>query len=300
MTKAERAQRVAAELNAWEGAGAFTTFGGHRVFYRRQGAGPALVCVHGYPTASWDWHKLWPTLVSRFDVVAPDMLGFGFTDKPAGHAYSVVEQAELHLVLLAELGIDEAHLLCHDYGVSVGQELLARHAEGRSPRWLSVTLLNGGMLPEMHRARPIQRLLASPIGPLVAQLSGRRRFQRALARVFGPHTQPSQDELDTFFALVERGGGRRALAELIAYMAERRAQRERWVGALVDTTVPLRLINGVHDPVSGGHVVDRLEQLRPGLDAVRLPVGHYPQVEAPGDVLAALLEFVRRADPSVT
>ena len=68
----------------------------------------------------------------------------------------------------------------------------------------------------------------------------------------------------------------------------------------MNTSVPLRLINGVHDPVSGGHVVDRLELLRPGLDAVRLPVGHYPQIEAPADVLTALLEFVRRVDPRVT
>lgn len=287
------------QLDTWERGGTYTTFRGHRVFYRRGGAGPVLVCVHGYPTASWDWHKLWPGLVQRFDVVAPDMLGFGFTDKPKGHAYSIVEQAELHLALLAELGIHEAHLLCHDYGVSVGQELLARHAEGRTPRWRSITLLNGGLLPEMHRPRPIQRVLASPIGPLVSRLSGPGRFSRSLARVFGPHTQPTRDELNSFYALVERGGGKRALAELIVYMEERRAQRERWVGALLTTEVPLRLINGVHDPVSGGHLVDRLEQLRPGLDAVRLPVGHYPQVEAPAEVLAALLEFVARCDPRV-
>ena len=286
-------------IEGWERGGTYTTFRGHRVFYRREGSGPSLVCIHGYPTAGWDFHKLWPALVSRFDVVAPDMLGFGFTDKPAGHAYTVVEQAELHLSLLAELGITEAHLLCHDYGVSVGQELLARHAEGRTPRFRSITLLNGGLLPEMHRARPIQKLLASRIGPLVSRLSGPRRFKASLASVFGPDTQPTDAELSQFYALMERGGGKRALAELIAYMAERRAQRERWVGALLKTRVPLRMINGVHDPVSGEHLVERMEQLRPGIDTVRLPVGHYPQVEAAEAVLEAFLAFTSKVDARV-
>lgn len=301
MTNTDEGTRDAdvSTIEGWERGGTYTTFREHRVFYRREGSGPPLVCIHGYPTAGWDFHKVWPALVARFDVIAPDMLGFGFTDKPAGHKYTVVEQAELHLHLLAELGVSEAHLLCHDYGVSVGQELLARRAEGTTPRWLSITFLNGGLLPEMHRARPIQKLLASRFGPLVSRLSGPRRFKTSLASVFGPDTQPSDAELTQFYALMERGGGKRALAELIAYMAERREQRGRWVGALLKTPVPLRMINGVHDPVSGEHLVDRMEQLRPGIDTVRLPVGHYPQVEAPEAVLEAFLEFTSRVDARV-
>src|SRR5690606_23046056 len=139
-TDALVAPRDVSTIEAWERGGTYTTFRGHRVFYRREGTGPTLLCNHGYPTAGCDYPKLWPELVRRFDVIAPDMLGFGFTDKPAGHAYSVVEQAELHLELLAELGLTETHLLCHDYGVSVGQELLARFAEGRTPRFRSITL----------------------------------------------------------------------------------------------------------------------------------------------------------------
>ena len=120
-----------------------------------------------------------------------------------------------------------------------------------------------------------------------------------MTSVFGPDTQPTDAELSQFYALMERGGGKRALAELIAYMAERRAQRERWVGALLKTRVPLRMINGVHDPVSGEHLVERMEQLRPGIDTVRLPVGHYPQVEAAEAVLEAFLAFTSKVDARV-
>ncbi len=287
-------------IDAWRRAGTYTRFRGHRVFYRREGQGPALLLIHGYPTASFDYYKLWPDLVARFDVIAPDMLGFGFTDKPKGHRYSVVEQALLHVELLETLGIEAVHVLCHDYGVSVGQELLARHAEGLSPRLCSITFLNGGLLPEMHRPRPIQRLLASPIGPLLSRLSGEGHFKRTFADVFGPNTKPDDAELSAFYGLITYNDGKGALAELITYMEERRAMRARWVGALLETKVPLRMINGVHDPVSGGHLVDRMLEMRPGTDAVRLPVGHYPQVEAPREVLTAFLDFVGPLEPGVT
>jgi pimeloyl-ACP methyl ester carboxylesterase len=276
-------------IDAWREAGAFFDFRGERVFYRREGRGAPLLLVHGYPTSSWDWARLWPTLTARFDVIAPDMLGFGYSAKPRGRAYSIAEQADLHLSLLAELGVTGPfHALVHDYGVTVGQELLARDAVPIA----SIAFLNGGLFPETHRPRLIQRVLASPLGPLVARLSTERTFARSFAAVFGPRTKPTPDEMHAFWSLASRDEGMRALAGLIAYMRERVTHRERWVGALVATRVPLLAINGVLDPVSGAHMIARLLELRPRTQVVRLDVGHYPQVEAPDDVLAAYLAFV--------
>ncbi len=281
---------------AWRAKGAFFDFRGHRIFYRREGSGRALLLIHGYPTSSFDWSEIWPELTARFDVIAADMLGYGFTDKPLGHSYSIIEQAELQLVLLAKLGVTSLHVLAHDYGDTVAQELLARHREGALPGLLSMCLLNGGLFPETHRPRPIQRLLASPLGPLVARLSSERTFARSMRAIFGPRTQPDAALLHRFWELASRDHGMRALAGLIRYMDERVLHRERWVSAVVETRVPLRLINGVLDPVSGAHMVARLLELRPGADVVRLDVGHYPQVEAPREVLAAFLEHVERAE----
>lgn len=275
----------------WERAGTYTRFGAHRVFYRREGKGAPLLLIHGYPTASFDYYKIWDALTARFDVIAPDMLGFGFTDKPPGHRYSIFEQTDLHTALLRALGIAETHVLCHDYGVTVGQELLARHAEG-AVCVRSIAFLNGGLFPETHRPRLVQRLLATPLGPFLAARSGKGQLRRSLAGVFGKDTPPSEEELDELYLLIERADGKRALASLIRYMEERRTHRARLVGALVHTRVPLRVINGVQDPISGAHMLDRLLELRPGTDVVRLPVGHYPQIEAPEAVLRASLDFV--------
>jgi pimeloyl-ACP methyl ester carboxylesterase len=92
-------------LADWRKGGRRLAYRGHDVFYRRAGAGEALLLIHGFPTASWDWHRLWPALGVRFDVVAADMIGFGFSDKPRDYDYSLNDQATLHETLLAELGL---------------------------------------------------------------------------------------------------------------------------------------------------------------------------------------------------
>jgi pimeloyl-ACP methyl ester carboxylesterase len=271
--------------DAWREAGELVELGGHRMFFRREGSGPALLLIHGYPTSSWDWAPVWSELVTRFDVIALDMLGFGESAKPRGHRYSIFEQADLQMALLGKLGIARFHALVHDYGVTVGQELLARGAPIDS-----ICFLNGGLFPETHRPRPIQRLLASPLGPLVARLTTERAFAASLAAVFAK--PPSPEDMHSFWLLASKNDGMPALAGLIRYMAERREYRDRWVGALVGATLPLLVINGSRDPVSGAHMVDRLLELRPGTNVVRLPqVGHYPQVEAPAEVLVAYARF---------
>ncbi len=283
----------------WRDTGQHFEFKSHPVFYQRHGQGSiALLLIHGFPTASWDWEPIWPTLCERFEhVLAPDLLGFGHSAKPLRHRYSLFEQADLCEALLERQQISEVHILAHDYGVSVAQELLARHQErqGRGLQLRSVVLLNGGLFPETHRATRSQKWLRSPLGPLLARFIRERGFGRALAGVFGPRTQPSPIELHDFWQLASSNHGIRLMPRLLRYITERRKNRERWVGALVQSEVPIRLINGPVDPVSGEHMAKRYAELVPKPDIVSLPgIGHYPQVEAPDRVLGAFLEFHRR------
>lgn len=282
----------------WRAAGEAFDFNGHRIFYRqhrRDAERPrALICIHGFPTASWDWQAVWERLIAAFDIVlAPDMLGFGFSAKPRGHRYSIMEQCSLHEALAQRLGIEEAVLLAHDYGDTVAQEWLARAIDGSARvRPQAVALLNGGLFPETHRARFVQKALASRVGPLLAQTMGRRGFDRTFRGIFGANSQPSEAELDAFWELATRDGGKAAMARLIGYMAERREHRERWVGALTASPVPLRVIDGLDDPVSGAHMVQRYRELVANPDVVELPgIGHYPQVEAPEAVADAFLSW---------
>ncbi|HEU5057823.1 MAG TPA: alpha/beta hydrolase [Kofleriaceae bacterium] len=278
------------DAHAWRQGGALHRFGDLDLFYRRAGAGPALVCIHGFPTSSHDFAPLWEPLSARFDVVAHDLVGLGWSAKPR-RPLTVGLQADAALGLLAAVGIERAHLLAHDLGDTVAQELLARQIDGvAGVEWISLTLLNGGLFPETHRALRVQELLLSPVGPLVARAMPRRRFDASLTRIFGPDTPPSRAFLDDAWFLLTRDGGRAMLPRLIRYMVERREKRERWVGALTRGVVPTRLIAGALDPISGRHMADRYRELVPEPDVVLLErLGHYPHVEDPAAVLAAFL-----------
>ena len=112
------------------------------------------------------------------------MIGFGYSDKPRDYSYSIGDQADLQEALLRSLEVRRYHILAHDIGDGVAQELLARHLERpRSPEPLSICLLNGGLFPETYHPLLIQRLLASPIGGLIGSRMTERPFQRSLRRI---------------------------------------------------------------------------------------------------------------------
>jgi len=280
-------------LADWIKAGQHETLHGRRIFTRVEASTgkPPLLLIHGYPTASFDWHPLWRDLAQRYSLYALDLPGFGLSDKPLDFDYPIAAQADVCEALLALHGVKRPHVLAHDYGVTVAQELLAREREGRVPL-ASVCFLNGGLFPETHRARPVQKLLAHPwTGPLLARAISYRGFARTMQRISGRRPPPERDLRDLWW-LMQQHDGRQALARLISYMEQRRVQRPRWVGALVESTVPRRLLCGALDPVSGRHLAERYRQLVPQPDVVVFEdLGHYPHLEDPAAVLAAYLEF---------
>ncbi|MEU4311943.1 alpha/beta hydrolase [Nocardia sp. NPDC024068] len=288
------------EFANWRSSGQRFTHRGHQIFWQSggTGSGGALLCLHGFPTASWDWHLVWPDLCEQFaPVLAPDLIGFGWSAKPQQYDYSIADQADLSEQLLREQGVARFHILAHDYGDTVAQEMLARDAERRAAGDTSlvlesVCLLNGGLFPEAHRPRPIQRLLAGPLGPLVGRFGNEKTFAHSLAAVFGPDSRPDDEQMHRFWLLWCSKHGKRNGHKVMHYLAERRARRERWVGALTRPQVPVRFIDGTLDPVSGERMVRRYRQLVSEPDVVELDeVGHYPQLEAPTQTMRAFQEF---------
>jgi len=289
---------ISERLERWVRAGTSLPLAGRRIFVRTAitHGRPALLLIHGFPTASYDWHRLWEPLARRYSLYAFDMLGFGLSEKPGDCDYPISLQADLCQAVLDHFGVGAAHVLAHDYGDTVAQELLAREREGRT-QLSSACFLNGGLFPETHRARPVQKLLAMPgVGSLLARAMSDRSFAKTMRSISGLNP-PTNEELQDLWWLVRREDGRRSLARLINYMEQRRQRRERWVGALFASSVPRRLICGAVDPVSGAHLAERYRELVPDPDVVLLEgVGHYPQLEDAAGVLRAYLEFRDRLD----
>ena len=280
-------------LAQWHAAGGVFRHAVGPIFLRAEGNGPDLLFIHGFPTASWDWAKIWPSFTAHFHCQALDMIGFGFSPKPIDFTYSIHAQADLFEQYLVAQGVTETAIIAHDYGDTVTQELLARHNEGRLPFAIKrIVLLNGGLFPETHRPLLLQKLLASPLGPFVARLSTYRQFAANMRKICARSL--TDDECQAMWQLMRGNNGLAVLPKLIGYMEERRQFRARWFGALQESRVPIRLINGVDDPISGTHMVARYREVIPDPDIVELAgVGHYPQVEAAEDVVVAAMGFLR-------
>ncbi len=256
------------------------------LFCHISGEGPCITLLHGFPTCSWDWASLAEGL-SSYRLIIPDLLGYGDSDKPPGHRYSLLEQADLITRLWQQLGVTETALVAHDIGATVAVELLAR----QHPAISRVALLNAALYAGVSRPRLAQRLIANAsIGPLVGRLVTERLFTRNLAAVFSTsHPLAAEVAHDYWLAFQRRATSSRMHA-LLQYISERAQHRVRWESALEQTSVPLHFVWGMAVPISGAPVVERIRVRIPNARMATFEnVGHYPQLEEPDRVLTELL-----------
>jgi pimeloyl-ACP methyl ester carboxylesterase len=276
---------------AWRDAGSTERFRDRAIHvYERAGTGPPLLLLHGFPSSSFDWRGLLDAEPEQ-GVLALDFLGFGLSEKPRDHTYTLGWQADLvEWLVERRLGRGLVFLVAHDMGTSVATELLARDIRDLGRIGIAgVLLFNGSIVLERASLTPAQRVLRSRVGPLAARLSSERVFRREFARLFSAEHPLSDAEAADQWALICNAGGRTLGHRLIHYLDERVRLAERWHGAVRDWSGPLSLAWGLDDPVATVDVLEALVALRPAAPVERLEgLGHYPQIEDPERVEGAL------------
>jgi len=277
----------------WRERGADQEFRGRRIFVTEQdGGGPLLVFLHGFPSSSFDWRQLLELQGERA-VLAADFLGFGLSEKPRDHEYTLHWQADMVEELVRRRGASEVFLIAHDMGTSVATELMARDIDGSLDMEIAgALLLNGSMIQDAASPTVGQRLLRSAVGPLLSRLSSERFFRQQFGSIFSPEHPLTKEEAEDQWALVCADGGRTIAHKTIRYMEERFRHAERWHGALREWPKPLSLAWGMLDPVATERVLEAVIELRPAAPVTRFEdLGHYPQVEDPrrvSDVLTGV------------
>lgn len=287
------ASRLTPTAEAWRRTGELIEIGGHRIFVRDQaGTGSPLLLLHGYPSSSYDWRRAFELLPDR-RMTSFDFLGFGLSDKPREHVYSLHAQAHLVQAIAARWPREPVVLVAHDMGTSVLTELLARDIEGRLPFELAAVLLfNGSIVIERASLTIGQKLLRSRLGPLAARLTNERTFRAQFARVFSPAHPLSAEEAADQWALLAYNDGHRILDRLTFYLRERVTHAARWHGALRDWPGRLELSWAERDPVCTEAVLQAVLALRPDAPLTRMPgLGHYPQLEDPATAIAVIDRF---------
>jgi pimeloyl-ACP methyl ester carboxylesterase len=273
---------------------------GLRLAVHDEGDGPVMTFLHGYPSSSLDVVPLWERLADEARLVTLDLPGFGASAKPVDHEYTIHGATDAVEAVWAELGVGSTIVVAHDYSVSIAQELLARRLDdpARGATITGVVWCNGGLWSDLHRQTLGQQMLLDPEhGAAVAQAMDEAALTSGLQGTWGTRRPMSEAESHGIWRSMEHDGGSKIAHRLLHYVADRVEHGPRWIDALEISPVPMRFVWGDLDPVSGGHVADRMEDRLPGWppgrELLRLPdVGHWPPLEAPDEVAAAVKELL--------
>ena len=273
---------------------------GFALAYDRSGAGDPVVFLHGWPGDRTDYQALVPLLEGDAEVVAPDLRGFGASDRhpaPPAEAYSATAQARSVLALVDELGLADPVLAGYDIGSRITQAA-ARAAPGRVRALVISPPLPGGgrrvLEPEAQREfwyQPFHNL-----GLVEELLDGRPEAVRPYLRHFwshwsGPSFEPDDRRLDHLAEVYSPPGAMtasvawyRAGSGMVAMSLAERAP------APADRmAVPATILWPEHDPLFPRAWSDRLGEFFGDVRVRHLDgVGHFTPVEAPEAFAAAI------------
>ena len=235
----------------------YATVAGREIFYREAGRpdAPVIVLLHGFPTSSVMFRDLIPELADRYRVIAPDYLGFGYSDAPPVEEfhYTFDALADLTAGLLAQLGVTTYAMYVQDYGAPVGWRLALRDPQAVT----AIITQNGngydaGFVPEGWEAVwNYQREQTPETAGLLRQFLS---FEATRMQYLAGVPDPSVVSPDTWhhdYALLSRPGNDAIqLALFLDY-----ASNPRLYPALHDylrtSSVPLLAVWGDKDPFFG-------------------------------------------------
>jgi pimeloyl-ACP methyl ester carboxylesterase len=289
-------RRVApgAAFDAWE-----IDLHGHQVVYRIAGSGPPVVLIHGMVNSSRHWQPVAERLAQRYTVISPDLVGHGDSATPRGD-YSLGAHAAVIRDLLSALGVQRATVVGHSLGGGVAMVFFWQFPH-RVERLGLVS--SGGLGDEVS---PLLRSAALPGASALISLAAHERVTAAFERA-GAGLERRGSGLGVQLQAIARAlrplggpGAREAFVHSLRGVIDRRGQR-------VSATDRLYLLDAVPTLIAWGER-DRTIPLAHGRAAheavphsrfVTFPdAAHFPHIEAPAALAAALDEWIATTEPA--
>ena len=248
--------------------------------YRRSGSGPAVVLLHGIPGQGRTWTRVEAALGGAFDVVTPDLIGFGASDGPTRPTIDTVgpaAQAARVAALLDDLGVQGATVVGHDFGAPVG----ALVATARTDLVGALSLLSGNMFPDT----PIPFPLSLANAPIMGRLFSRPLFSAPALRLMlrrgtGPGPAPPD-------AAVYIGDSRqrRTIRAIFSGALTRLAELYGPVAAALESvTVPVFVGWGDRDPFFPVEQAERTAAVADARMRIFEGAGHFLPHECPAEI----------------
>jgi len=252
-----------------------------------EGEREAVLFVHGNPGSRTDWTALVSAVGALGRAVALDMPGFGQADKPRRLPYEVPSYARFLQGAMAQLGIERAHLVLHDFGGPFGLMWGLEHPES----WASVVLINVGVLPG-YRWHTMARCWRTPVlGELMNAWIPRWAWRRAMQSQNPKGLPPAF--VDKMHHDFDRSTRRAVLALYRATDDPARLASE--LGPqLAALHKPALVVWGGKDPYASVQYAERQREFFDVEDLVILPdSGHWPFIDDPEPVGQAVVSFLR-------
>jgi len=283
-----------------QAGGKFVEVDGLKIFYREEGTGgrTPLILTHGIPRSSFLYRRMLPLLGQQRRVIAWDLYGFGLSDKPTeAWRYRFPRFEEFLGRFIDELGIEKAHLVCHDVGGPFTIGYAVRHPE----RTRTLTILNTTVFLKGFRIP----------GPVLASILTPMFIHRRLISddFFGrwilgymqskAHKDPlslSGAEGAAWQELITREGGRLTLirtlkAYRVVWPYLRRIQK-----ALPSFRRPTLILWGKRDPFCPAPLACKFMRLLPNAKLDMLDAGHFLQEDEPAAAAKIILDFINQGD----
>lgn len=270
----------------------FVVVDGVRVHYQEFGdvSLPKMILIHGYTASTYVWETVAPRLADDgFHVIAIDLLGFGYSDKPAWFEYSIASQARVIERFMNRLGIGRATLVGSSYGGAVAATVALDY-----PERVEKLVLVGAVCNDEAKTNGILRLASiSGVGEILSPflIDSRRFLMARMRRTIAPvnHHLITEERLEAV---------RRPLRAKNAYHSVLTSARN-WHASRIEEDAylinqPTLLIWGENDTIIPIHNAERLyDSIVPSRLVVLKDCGHIPQEENPERFVELVSSFVK-------
>ena len=269
---------------------------GIRMYYRMAGSGEPVVLLHGFPESSLAWRKVMPALAEHYTVVAPDLRGFGDSDRP-DDGYDKCTVAEDVHQLTHHLGLGAINLVSHDVGMMVGYAYACAYPSEVKRLVLMEAALPGLGLEKLYDADKYPRmyhlpLFEAPNGLAEALITGREKmFVRHFMRQQAYNTAALENDVLDAYAdqLAAPGALRAGIAYFRAHKIDGEHNRQN---SRTKLSMPVLTVGG-----AASFGADLEGEIRPLVDHLRAVMieecGHYLAEEQPERLTHELLHFFR-------
>ncbi len=252
----------------------------------RSGRGEPVVLLHGFGGSSYSWRRVAAALAGDYELIAVDLNGFGYTERPRDPGgYTVAGQLALVLGVMDALGIERAHVAGHSYGGALAINLAWRHPE----RVRTLTLVDSaGEAYPWTRRRAVAAI--TPLTYLYVRARAIRRgsIRAGLEGSFADDSLVTPELVDEYYDRVRIEGVSRAFGGLTRPTSEPRDLPE-----LARLELPVLMVWGAEDELTDLAVARQVASTLPDARLVVLAgVGHIPPEESPEQLAELMRAFL--------